>query len=220
MSIQLNSKKIASRCSTSGRLHFGSKEDVSLSKLFRMFHRAFPLAFDRSTFERIYNGSDVSRTAYHSHCCSRISIDGAVLASSTFDEERKRQLKILMLVENGRHSSSFEVGKRLLSQVIEIAKELENIQSIFAFVETTNLDGIRFYRSMNFQQKEIFRNYFPEKNDRNSDAVKFELVLASASRNSTNKILLSPISTLKYSVSFEQFDKYFFRTIEFHFAQD
>ena len=199
MSIRLN-KNYKEKAKATDHIQYGSKEDVPFSHLFRFFHQAFPQAFDRGTFQRVFDASDVSRTAYCFHCCCRIKIYGALLATSTFDSDQNRQLKILMLVEEERSSSSLNIGKRLLSQLIETSKELENIQLIYAYVELTNVDGIQFYKTMGFQQREILHDYFPMRTSLTPDAIKLEFRIRRSSQEHFSSALLSPISMMKFTV--------------------
>ena len=205
MSIRLNRRHLSDQKpspSSVRHLQYGSKEDVGFSRLFHFFHQAFPLAFTRDTFQRVYDASDISRTAYHSHCCCRLKIDAALLATSTFDSHQKRQLKILMLVEDDRSRSAFNLGKRLLTQLIDTCKELENIHLIYAFVESTNLDGIHFYKTMGFEQREFLHDYFPQRASLTPDAIKLEYRIGTSVSNESSdhtQTMLSPVST-KYNV--------------------
>ena len=163
MSIRLNTHRLSSKNSASSslvHLHYGSKEDVGFKRLFNFFRKAFPLAFNRETFQRAYDASDISKTAYRTKYCCKLKIYGAILATSIFDSNQKRKLKILMLVEDVHSIHAINIGKRLLLQLIETCKELENIIQIYAYVESTNLDGIHFYQMMGFQQSEILPDYF------------------------------------------------------------
>jgi ribosomal protein S18 acetylase RimI-like enzyme len=179
MSIRLNRCRYSDSTGNSPRtttkqIQYGSKEDVGFSRLFRFFRQAFPLAFNRQTFERAYDASDISRTAFRPKFCCRMKIYAALLATSTFDQNQKRQLKILMLVEDERSPTSCHIGKHLLSQLIETSRDLENIQLIYAFVESTNTDGIQFYKLMGFQEREHFENYFPRRASLTPNAIKLE----------------------------------------------
>ncbi|UJR31365.1 hypothetical protein I4U23_018859 [Adineta vaga] len=185
MSIRLNTHRLSKQNSLTSlhRLQYGSKEDVGFEHLFQFFHRAFPLAFNRETFQRAYDASDISKTAYRTKYCCKLKIYAAILATSTFDTNQKRQLKILMLVEDEHSLHAFNIGKRLLLQMIETCKELENINQIYAYVESTNLDGIQFYKMMSFQQREIIQDYFPRRASLTPDAIKLEYRIRTSSNN-------------------------------------
>jgi hypothetical protein len=205
MSIRLNTRRLSPKNSLSAsfiHLRYGSKEDVGFQRLFHFFHKAFPFAFTRETFQRVYDASDISKTAYRTKYCCKLKIYGAILASSIFDSNQKRKLKILMLVEDNHSIHAFNIGKRLLSQMIETCKELENIIQIYAYVESTNLDGIHFYKMMGFQQREILQNYFSERASLTPDAIKLEYKIGTSISNefsNSNQTTLSPMST-KYNV--------------------
>jgi hypothetical protein len=202
MSIRLNTHRLSSKKSSLIHLHYGSKEDVGFKRLFNFFRKAFPLAFNRETFQRAYDASDISKTAYRTKYCCKLKIYGAILATSIFDSNQKRKLKILMLVEDVHSIHAINIGKRLLFQLIETCKELENIIQIYAFVESTNLDGIHFYKMMGFQQSEILQDYFPQRASLTPNAVKLEYRIRTSLSNeliSNDQSMLSPIST-KYNV--------------------
>lgn len=202
MSIRLNTSRPSGKeaAGSSARIQYGSKEDVGFQRLFSFFRHAFPLAFNRETFERVYDASDVSRTAYRSRCCCQMKVYGAILASSIFDANHKRQLKILMLVEDDRSPHAWNIGKRLLLQLIDTCKELENINEVYAFVESTNVDGIHFYKTMGFRQREVLQDYFPLRASLTPDALKFEYRIGTSISNHTDTTL-SPMST-QYNVGF------------------
>lgn len=185
-------------------LQYGSKENVGFQRLFHFFRQAFPLAFNRGTFQRVYDASDLSKIAYRMKYCCQLQIYAAILATSIFDANQKRQLKILMLVEDDRSRHAINLGKRLLLQLIDTCKEHENILQIFAYVESTNIEGIQFYRMMGFQQREFLQDYFPPRASLTPNAIKFEYRIRS-SRNERltnhNNVLHSPHSTMDY-VSF------------------
>ncbi|CAF3968037.1 unnamed protein product [Rotaria magnacalcarata] len=180
MSIRLNTRHLSTKnIKSSPLIHFqyGSKEDVGFKRLFKFFHRAFPLAFNRETFQRAYDASDISKTVYRTKYCCKVKIYGAVLATSIFDSNQKRKLKILMLVENNQSLHAINTGKNLLLQMIETCKELENILQIYAYVESTNIDGINFYKMMGFQQRELLPDYFPPRASLTSNAIKLEYTI-------------------------------------------
>ena len=206
MSIRLNRCRLSDSISQSPRtsqiVQFGSKEDVGFTRLFRFFRQAFPLAFNRQTFQRAYDASDISRTAYRLQCCCRMKIYAALLATSTFDNYQKRHLKILMLVEDEQSPTACHIGKRLLSQLIETSRDLENIQSIYAFVESTNIDGMQFYKMMGFQEREHLNNYFPKRASLTPNAIKLEYRIVSESNHEMSdgtQSILTPFSA-KYTV--------------------
>ncbi|CAF1491247.1 unnamed protein product [Adineta ricciae] len=195
MSIRLNKHRLSDKTSRSSvypHIHYGCKEDVSFEDLFQLFHKAFPLAFNRETFQRVYDASDISNTAYRMKYCWKLKLYAAILATSTFDSNQKRQLKILMLVEDEHSLHAINVGRRLLVQLIETCKELENIHRIYAYVESTNLDGIHFYTMMGFQRKETLPDYFPQRASLTPDAVK--LVYEIGNDLSTETIQTFPIT--------------------------
>jgi ribosomal protein S18 acetylase RimI-like enzyme len=199
MSIRLNTRRSSLKNPPSSLIHlqYGSKEDVGFKRLFHFFRQAFPLAFNRETFQRVYDASDISKTAYRTKYCCKLKIYGAILATSIFDSNQKRKLKILMLVEDDHSRHGINIGKRLLLQMIETCKELENIIQIYAYVESTNLDGIHFYKMMGFQQSEILQDYFPQRASLTPDAIKLEYrVRASLSNEliSNTQSMLSPNS--------------------------
>jgi hypothetical protein len=204
MSIRLNKHRLSYRKSLSPsiHLHYGSKEDVGFTRLFHFFRKAFPLAFNRETFQRAYDASDISKTAYRTKYCCKLKIYGAILATSIFDINQKRKLKILMLVEDDHSIHAINIGKRLLLQMIDTCKQLENIKEIYAFVESTNMDGIDFYKNMGFQQREILQDYFSRRASLTPDAIKLEYRIGTSISNeliSNSKSMLSPSST-KYNV--------------------
>lgn len=206
MSIRLNRCRLSDSTANTPRnsvpVQYGSKEDVGFSRLFRFFHQAFPLAFNRQTFQRAYDASDISRTAYRFQYCCRMKIYAALLATSTFDTNQRRQLKILMLVEDEQSPTACHIGKRLLSQLIETSRELENIQFIYAFVESTNIDGIQFYKMMGFQERETLDNYFPKRASLTPNAIKLEYRIASQSNHEISdgtRSMLTPLSA-QYTV--------------------
>ena len=178
MPIRLNtqhlSTKNSSLSSSSIPLYYGSKENVGFQALFKFFRQAFPYAFNRETFQRAYDASDLSKIAYRTKYCCQLKIYAALLASSIFDRNQKRQLKILMLVEDDRSDHANNLGKRLLLQLIDTCKELENILEIYAYVESTNIEGIQFYRMMGFQQREFLEDYFPPRASLTPNAIKLE----------------------------------------------
>lgn len=174
MSIRLNTQKISSENLSSIDVQYGSKEIVGFKCLFHFFRRAFPFAFDRDTFQRAYDASDLSQIAYRTKYCCRFKIYGALLATSIFDMNQKRKLKILMLVEDEHSQHAIHVGKRLLLQLINTCKDLENILEIYAYVESTNIDGIHFYKMMGFQQREFLHDFFPQRASLTPDAIKLE----------------------------------------------
>jgi hypothetical protein len=60
MSIRLNTKHLSAKNSSlSSSIHL-SKEIVGFK---HFFHQAFPLAFNRETFQRVYDASDISKIA-------------------------------------------------------------------------------------------------------------------------------------------------------------
>ncbi|CAF4937866.1 unnamed protein product, partial [Rotaria socialis] len=61
--------------------------------------------------------------------------------------------------------------------MIETCKELENIMQIYAYVESTNIDGINFYKMMGFQQRELLLDYFPPRASLASNAIKLEYTI-------------------------------------------
>ncbi|CAF3681967.1 unnamed protein product [Adineta steineri] len=202
MSIRLNTHHLSAKNSASSiHLHYGSKEDVGFKHLFHFFRKAFPLAFNRETFQRVYDASDISKTAYRTKYCCKLKIYAAILASSIFDSNQKRQLKILMLVEDDQSIHAINIGKSLLLQTIETCKQLENIIQIYAYVESTNIHGINFYKMMGFQQREILQDYFPQRASLTPDAIKLEYKIGTSLSNeltSNNKSLISSSST-KYT---------------------
>lgn len=208
MSIRLNTQHLSSKepaSSSAVHLQYGSKDDVGFDQLFRFFHQAFPLAFNRETFERVYDASDVSRTAYRTRRCWTLKVYAALLATSVFDANQQRQLKILMLVEDEHSSHAVHLGKRLLQQTIETCKELENVRQIYAYVESTNFEGIQLYKAMGFQQREFLPDYFSQRASLAPDAIKLEYRIAtsmSSEQISGSKMTLSPVST-KYTVRIE-----------------
>ncbi|CAF0829500.1 unnamed protein product [Rotaria sordida] len=201
MSIRLNTHRLSTKTSKSSSLihfHYGTKEDVGFKRLFHFFHQAFPLAFNRETFQRAYDASDISKTVYRTKYCCKLKIYGAILATSIFDSNQKRKLKILMLVEDNHSIHAINIGKHLLLQMIETCKQLENIIQIYAYVESTNIDGINFYKMMGFQQREILHDYFPSRASLTSNAIKLEYRLRTSISNdliSNSKTMLSPNST-------------------------
>ena len=202
MPIRLNTQH--SSTNSSIPLHYGSKENVGFQRLFHFFRQAFPLAFNRETFQRVYDASDLSKIAYQTKYCCQLKIYAAILATSIFDANQKRQLKILMLVEDDRSQHAVNLGKRLLLQLIDTCKEYENILQIYAYVESTNIEGIQFYKMMGFQQREFLENYFPPRASLTPNAIKLEYrIRSSRSERLTNhsSILQSPNSTMDY-VSF------------------
>ncbi|CAF3707901.1 unnamed protein product [Rotaria sp. Silwood1] len=200
MSIRLNTRRLSTKTFKSSSLihfHYGTKEDVGFKRLFRFFHQAFPLAFNRETFQRAYDASDISKTVYRTKYCCKLKIYGAILATSIFDSNQKRKLKILMLVEDNHSIHAINIGKHLLLQMIETCKQLENIIQIYAYVESTNIDGINFYKMMGFQQREILQDYFPPRVSLTSNAIKLEYRLRTSISNdliSNSKIMVSPSS--------------------------
>jgi hypothetical protein len=199
MSIRLNTQHLSAKNSSLSspiHLHYGSKENVGFRRLFHFFHQAFPFAFNRETFQRVYNASDLSKIAYRTKYCCQLKIYGAILATSIFDSNQKRQLKILMLVEDEHSPHAIHIGKRLLLQMIDTCKELENIVQIYAYVELTNIDGIHFYKMMGFQQREILQDYFSPRASLTPNAIKLEYTIGT-SRNYQRNTILSPI----YNVS-------------------
>ncbi len=63
MSIRLNTKHLSAKnssLSSSIHLHYDSKEIVGFK---HFLHQAFPLAFNRETFQRVYDASDISKIA-------------------------------------------------------------------------------------------------------------------------------------------------------------
>jgi GNAT superfamily N-acetyltransferase len=202
MSIRLNTQNLSgknSSLSSSIHLHYGSKEIVGFKRLFHFFHKAFPLAFNRETFQRVYDASDISKIAYRTKYCCQLKIYGAILATSIFDFNQKRKLKILMLVEDNHSIHSINIGKRLLLQMIDTCKELENILHIYAYVESTNFDGIHFYKMMGFQQKEILQDYFSQRASLTPDAIKLEYRIRtsrSTELSDNSSTILTPNSTV------------------------
>jgi GNAT superfamily N-acetyltransferase len=205
MSIRLNRLHIfdpSPNSLPSRSLEYGCKDDVGFARLFRFCHRAFPLAFNRETFQRVYDASDISHTAFRRHSCCRLKIYAAILATSTFDINQKRQLKILMLVEDERSPLAVNIGKRLLTQLIETCKELENIRLIYAFVESNNYDGIKFYTMMGFEQRNVLKNYFSQRASLTPNAIRLEYQISPSIVNESmehSQTMLSSIST-KYNV--------------------
>jgi GNAT superfamily N-acetyltransferase len=201
MSIRLNTRHLSSKASASPslvHLQYGSKDDVGFEHMFHFFRQAFPLAFNRETFVRVYDASDVSKVAYRTRYCCKLKIYAALLATSVFDADQKRQLKILMLVEDEHSSHAANIGKRLLLQTIETCKELENIRQIYAYVESTNIEGIHLYKMMGFQQREILADYFSQRASLTPDAVKLEYRMVSRMSSelvSESKSMLSSTST-------------------------
>jgi hypothetical protein len=196
MSIRLNTQHLSAKnssLSSAIHLHYGSKENVGFRRLFHFFHQAFPFAFNRETFQRVYNASDLSKVAYRTKYCCQLKIYGAILATSIFDSNQKRQLKILMLVEDEHSPHAIHIGKRLLLQMIDTCKELENIVQIYAYVESTNIDGIHFYKMLGFQQREILQDYFSPRASFTPNAIKLEYRIGTSRRNA----ILSPV----YNVS-------------------
>lgn len=197
MSIRLNTQQIlpSENSPPSSRIDFeyGSKENVGFKRLFHFFRRAFPQAFNRDTFQRAYDASDLSKIAYRTKYCCQLKIYGALLATSMFDLKQKRKLKILMLVEDDRSPQARHIGKRLLLQLIDTCKELENILQIYAYVESTNIDGIHFYKMMGFEQREVLHDYFPQRASLTPDAIKLEYRIASSGSEESHSIL-SPSS--------------------------
>jgi ribosomal protein S18 acetylase RimI-like enzyme len=201
MSIRLNTQYLSPKnsslslsTSSSLHLHYGSKENVGFKRLFQFFRQAFPLAFNRETFQRAYHASDLSKIAYRTKYCCKLKIYGAILATSIFDTNQKRKLKILMLVEDSQSKHAIHIGKRLLLQLIDTCKELENIFQIYAYVESTNLDGIHFYKMMGFEQREVLQDYFPQRASLTPDAIKLEYRIGTSKSNNDNTIF-SPNST-------------------------
>jgi len=174
MSIRLNTQTFSSENVSSVDLQYGSKEVVGFKRLFHFFRRAFPFAFNRDTFQRVYDASDLSKIAYRTKYCCRLKIYGALLATSVFDMNQKRKLKILMLVEDEHSQHAIHIGKRLLLQLIDTCKELENIFQIYAYVESTNIGGIHFYKMMGFEQREFLHDFFPQRASLTPDAIKLE----------------------------------------------
>jgi len=186
MSIRLNTYHLTAKnssLSSSINLHYGPKENVGFKRLFHFFHKAFPFAFNRETFQRVYNASDISKIAYRTKYCCQLKIYGGILATSIFDSNQKRQLKILMLVEDDHSRHAMNIGKRLLLQMIDTCKELENILQIYAYVESTNIDGIHFYKMMGFQQREFLQDYFPQRASLTPDAIKLEYRIGTSRSN-------------------------------------
>ena len=205
MSIHLNTRVFSTKNSASSssiHFHYGSKEDVGFKRLFNFFRKAFPLAFNRETFQRAYDASDVSKTVYRRKYCCKLKIYGAILATSVFDSNQRRKLKILMLVEDDRSIHSVNIGKGLLLQLIETCQELENIIEIYAYVESTNIHGINFYEMIGFKQQEILQDYFPKRTSLTVDAIKLQYKIRESISHdliSNSKTMLSPNST-KYHV--------------------
>jgi hypothetical protein len=202
MSIRLNIHNLSTKNSSllsSIHLDYGSKENVGFKRLFNFFHKAFPLAFNRETFQRVYDASDISKIAYRTKYCCKLKIYAAILATSIFDSNQKRKLKILMLVEDEHSIHAINIGKRLLLQMIDTCIELENIIEIYAYVESTNLDGIHFYKMMGFQQSEILQDYFSQRASLTPDAIKLEYRIRTSRSNrlsDSSKSILSPNSTI------------------------
>jgi GNAT superfamily N-acetyltransferase len=199
MSIRLNTRYSSIKnpsLSSSIHLHYGSKENVGFKCLFNFFHKAFPLAFNRETFQRVYDASDISKIAYRTKYCCQFKIYGAILATSIFDFNQKRQLKILMLVEDNYSIHAINIGKRLLLQIIDTCKELENILQIYAYVESTNIDGIKFYKMMGFQEREILQDYFSQRASLTPNAIKLEYRIGTSRISNNSDTLLSPNSTI------------------------
>jgi len=79
-----------------------------------------------------------------------------------------------MFVADDHSLHAINIGKCLLLEIINTCKELENILHIYAYVESTNFDGIHFYKMMGFQQKEILQDYFSQRASLTPDAIKLE----------------------------------------------
>jgi len=104
-----------------------------------------------------------------------------------------------MLVEDEHSIHAINIGKRLLLQMIDTCIELENIIEICAYVESTNLDGIHFYKMMGFQQSEILQDYFSQRASLTPDAIKLEYRIRTSRSNrlsDNSKSILSPNSTI------------------------
>jgi hypothetical protein len=104
-----------------------------------------------------------------------------------------------MFVADDYSLHAINIGKCFLLQIIDTCKELENILHIYAYVESTNINGIHFYKMIGFQQKEILQDYFSQRASLTPDAIKLEyrIEISTSNKSSDNSsIILTPNSTI------------------------
>ncbi|CAF0984462.1 unnamed protein product [Didymodactylos carnosus] len=186
MAIRLNTTFRSSKDVSISHIQYGTKDDVGYSILYHFFTKAFPGAFNKETFLRVFDASDISKVAYMSRYCCTIRIYCAVLATSIFADNTRR-LKILMLVEDD-NIYAYNLGKKLINDVIRTCRENENFEQIEAFVESSNNSGINFYKTIGFNQVHHVPDYFPRRASLTPEAVKLVYPLK-------NSATIEPAST-------------------------